>query len=623
MALDSRYITTSDLEAYFVDKETGLPLAGGIVTFYSDVNRSDLKPIYTISGTAPDYSYVQLPNPTTLSGVGTFQDGVGNNIVAYYFPYDADGNVERYFIDVKSSTGTPQFTRPAWPNDVPQPADIIVSESEDNLVRNPQFTRWGNDQYLSSADNVVFQRLGTNEVIADDFIFERTNTNCTVKVSQINFLPGQTVVPGNPVSFLQYECTAVNSGGETFKAVSQTYQSAQFLSGQQVTIGFYGLSTTEESITVYVTQYFGTGGSPSADVVTQVATINLIDAWTHFSGTITVPSVVGKSFGTNGDDYFKISLGLPLNQISNISFANVQMCQSSVLPAFPAISIDNQTKFIDAVVTQAVFTTGDYKLSINNDLGKSWVKCDDGTIGNAFSNADHASNETFNLFKMIWNNINEIYIPIFDSSPFPARQRVPRGASYLEDWNNNRQLNLTKVLGRALGASGAVHGSMLFTADDTTDQLTVGYAGTFYTGNIVRLLSQGSLPSPLLESTDYYVIFIDNTHIQLANNSDEALAGTFIDITTTGSGLNTVLLFNGSNAELGRFRGEENHFNTAAELATHRHGIPTVTGSGADEGFVPNLSGALISPVLSGGNIGNQAHNNMMPILYTNCFFKL
>ena len=118
--LDPRFICTSDLEELMRDKDSGLPLAGGIVTFYSDINRSVLKPVYQLTGSPPNYSYSVLPNPCTLSTVGTFQDGLGNNIVPFYYPFigtpsQNTGEQELYYITVVSSGFVPQFTRQGWP----------------------------------------------------------------------------------------------------------------------------------------------------------------------------------------------------------------------------------------------------------------------------------------------------------------------------------------------------------------------------------------------------------------------------------------------------------------------------------------------------------------------------
>jgi hypothetical protein len=88
MSADPRFICASDLQLYLVDKDTGGPLSGGEVAFYSDVNRNELKAVYQLSGSAPNYTFTPLDNPCTLSSVGTFQDEGGNDIVPYYFPYE-------------------------------------------------------------------------------------------------------------------------------------------------------------------------------------------------------------------------------------------------------------------------------------------------------------------------------------------------------------------------------------------------------------------------------------------------------------------------------------------------------------------------------------------------------
>src|SRR5579871_4733347 len=118
--IDPRFICTSDLEALFRDNSTGLPLSGGILTFYSDVNRTVLKPIYQLTGTPGNYTYQPLPNPCVLSSAGTFQDAPGNNIVGFYYPFtgtpaENTGVQELYYITCLNSGFVPQFVRQGWP----------------------------------------------------------------------------------------------------------------------------------------------------------------------------------------------------------------------------------------------------------------------------------------------------------------------------------------------------------------------------------------------------------------------------------------------------------------------------------------------------------------------------
>ena len=83
MSLDERYVPLTSLNQYFVDKDSGLPLAGGQLLFYKDSSPSTGKDVYQLAGTYGNYSYVSVTNEITLSSVGTIQDSGGNNILLY------------------------------------------------------------------------------------------------------------------------------------------------------------------------------------------------------------------------------------------------------------------------------------------------------------------------------------------------------------------------------------------------------------------------------------------------------------------------------------------------------------------------------------------------------------
>jgi hypothetical protein len=51
-------------------------------------------------------------------------------------------------------------------------------------------------------------------------------------------------------------------------------------------------------------QDFGTGGSPSATVTGTGQTVTLTSSWAPFALTFSIPSITGKTLGTNSNDYF-------------------------------------------------------------------------------------------------------------------------------------------------------------------------------------------------------------------------------------------------------------------------------------------------------------------------------
>lgn len=164
MALDPRYIVASDLESYFVDKDSGLPLAEGTLTFFRDNSRNTPKTVYQLSGSPPDdYTYVALPNPITLSSVGTVQNAGGDNVVIYYFPFDENDEVDLYYVVVRDSNGVEQFSREAWPNLTSGDDPTTSGETFQNQISNPQFTQIlinedrSTTYTVSAATNQVFE----------------------------------------------------------------------------------------------------------------------------------------------------------------------------------------------------------------------------------------------------------------------------------------------------------------------------------------------------------------------------------------------------------------------------------------------------------------------------------
>jgi len=80
-------------------------------------------------------------------------------------------------------------------------------------------------------------------------------------------------------------------------------------------------------------------------------------------------------------------------------------------------------------------------------------------------------------------------------------------------------------------------GTKVDTTNDLCDSVT---SHGFITGIKVRVTSTSGLPAPLIAATDYWVISITSTTFQFASTLANAQAGTFINLTTTGTGDMTV-----------------------------------------------------------------------------------
>ena len=85
--------------------------------------------------------------------------------------------------------------------------------------------------------------------------------------------------------------------------------------GQAVSIGMYLWSDADEVIgSLVAEQRFGTGGTPSASTGTTYATnIQVTTTPTFYEFTAILPSIAGKTLGTNGDDHLAVFLEFNLN----------------------------------------------------------------------------------------------------------------------------------------------------------------------------------------------------------------------------------------------------------------------------------------------------------------------
>lgn len=140
----------------------------------------------------------------------------------------------------------------------------------------------------------------------------------------------------------------VSSAGNAASGVAilrQRIEGVDTLRGT-ITVSFWAGCDAGKQISVNVLQIFGTGGSPSATVYAGAQKISPGTSFVKYTLTFNLPSTVGKTLGTNGDDYIEVqfyvtagtdyagasgSLG---QQTGNFNFAQIQMEQGGVATPF-------------------------------------------------------------------------------------------------------------------------------------------------------------------------------------------------------------------------------------------------------------------------------------------------
>lgn len=320
MALNSRYMIAPSLEEYFVDKTTGLPLDGGKIFFFSDIDRATLKPIFKLSGSPPNYSYTQLPNPSILSGVGTFQDELNNNILPYYYPYDPDGNVELYYVEVYDKNDVLQFTREAWPN-IGGAGGSGGQSGNLSYIPNGQLLLH-NNIVAQPINNILEGQITTplTELAPGGFYFVRPDVTTAVDIVTFprydQFVESPTA---SPRYSLQVQCTTPNAS-DTVKDLRIRFTdvnkfASQFTIQDQYTFGFSGITIASGSffVDMKIVKFYGTGGSPSPTETINITSFEITSQEQFFQTSFVFGSNDGKNIGTNNDSYVDIAISFPTN----------------------------------------------------------------------------------------------------------------------------------------------------------------------------------------------------------------------------------------------------------------------------------------------------------------------
>ena len=611
----SLLIAAPMLQDYLVDNATGLPLANGTITLYQDNSRTTFKNWYYQSGSPGAYTYITLPNPMTLSGIGTIVDNNGNDTIPFFYPVSEVDNTttQTYYIVVTNSNGQQQFVRQNFPF-VPTMAQNVTNPTLENVLVNGEFWRnIGNtpeaSTTLTNVTDMVIAPDQHNGFSMPDIRFQKSTTGGVDTLTFKKFASGDPAgqVLQNDITpeyYLNLMCTGIKTG-ETYKYVQIPISlHIKTLESVDATLVIHAQNVgggSGNQITIKINQFLGTGAAVNPPIT--IETITLTSAWTKYLVHFTFPSAGGLTVGGGGDDALYLQIVFPLSATFNINIAKPQLYLSNDVPTNAFQTYSEVNTIIDSP------RTGDFKTSMSTIAPLDWVPCNNGSIGSAGSPASTRANiDTWPLYNLLWTNVNNAFASVGGG----------RGASAIDDFNANKAMVLPQALGQALLG---IPPSGTFTYDHTTGFLTVNNAGIFYDGSPVILSnSGGALPAAFTAGTIYYSIHINATTIQLASSYANALNGTPVAFgADNGSGTNTISF------ALAGLLGEPRHVQLVAELAAHTHTLTGVNGATSTPAFVS----ALGTNTPSSDNIpigltgSNAPFNVVQPSMYVNLFLKL
>ncbi len=199
---------------------------------------------------------------------------------------------------------------------------------------------------------------------------------------------------------------------------------------------------------------------------------------------------------------------------------------------------------------------------------------------------------------------------------------VPCTVAVLDVIGFYRKTSVTTITAEA--TTNTLGRSATFTADAGTDLMTytsvTSLPSNILTGTRVRLTTTTTLPAPLATATDYYVIRMSDGTFELATTYANAIAGTQIDITTTGTGTHTITWLlprytNGAGVQAIIFNPAATAMGAATPNLSLGYTNSAQTASRATPTVLPiGKTAASNSHILYTGATGTGKYNYMMPL---------
>jgi hypothetical protein len=165
---------------------------------------------------------------------------------------------------------------------------------------------------IINGDFNINQRNFTTSTTSGTFGFDRFSSimvDGTVTYSAQTFTTGAAPVAGYEGKNFARIVTTGQTLATARANLTQGIEDVRALAGQTATVSFWAKAATgTPKIAIELNQSFGSGGSPSSGVQAYAGQVTLSTSWARYSATIAIPSISGKTIGTNPDSALQLNL---------------------------------------------------------------------------------------------------------------------------------------------------------------------------------------------------------------------------------------------------------------------------------------------------------------------------
>jgi len=189
---------------------------------------------------------------------------------------------------------------------------------------------------IINGDFDIWQRGDTGFTSAGycaDRWYWRPSTGGTGSVARSGIYPeGISEIPGAPRNFIRIDHTAA---GTESCYLEQRVEGVETLAGQEATMTAYVKPDAATDVAVDLIQSFGTGGTPSAPVQVEVLPVMSCPSggWSKLQVRLTLPSVAGKTLGSDGNDYVALRFSFDPAAVFTLRMTHVSLVNGDATAA--------------------------------------------------------------------------------------------------------------------------------------------------------------------------------------------------------------------------------------------------------------------------------------------------